>query len=844
MNHQPGRLRAALWVAGAALVGAAATLAIVLLSAKPDREPFYGPHQAGIATPLQKFAFVAAFDVTTTSIDELRTLFRNWTSTAAALAQGQPLEAAPGPKSAPTADTGETLGYKPARLTVTFGAGPSLFDGRFGLADKKPAALLPIPAFKGDQLNPDWSDGDLVIQVGADDFETAYHALHVLTRVAKGSAVPRWVQSGFQPGLETVTAPGRNLEGFIDGTVNPDASHPETMDKVVWAGPEAGWMQGGSYLVVRRIRMFVETWDRSALGDQENTIGRNKVTGKELADQDPNSHVKLAHGDGSQKLLRRPFHYVNGLDAKTGHWDSGLLFLAWMKDPEAQFVPIQARLSQSDLLNEYIRPVGSAVFAVFPGVSPGSYVGSGLFEVPLAQKIESLQGALGSLYPAVGDGDWNAVRQGAAAWNADWQTDRASAGAKAAAIDAAAAAWAASLDGTPDAAKTRGAQTALVKALEDWKTAAVPHKAASITDLDGLKTQLAALDKAVTAANADGSKNAYAAFQKEWLVREALVRGIDTNAYAFIENQAGAVRRAIMASPAAWDAAHAIVKTMAVKLDGLQPPKAFGAWDAGFLLFREGLEALLVLAALLAFLGRTQQTRWTPWVWSGAGLGLAGSVGVAVAISVLMTGWIAASAPTLVEGLTGMIAVALMLAVGGWLHSKSTVKNWNVWLKNKLGTWGNSPWALGLLAMLSVLREGAETVLFFWGLAGSLSPTDLLIGVAGALIVLAVLGVLMIGFSKRLPLNWFFPIATLLIYFLAVKILGQSLGSLQSAGIVTATPLGFGDPIDALGYLPTWETAVPQIVVAAVLVTLVIRSVLKAQKKPAPVVKAAENPQS
>ncbi len=667
----------------------------------------------------------------------------------------------------------------------------------------------------------------------ADDYETAYHAIHVLTRAAKGFAVPRWVQSGFQPGLEVVSHPARNLEGFIDGTVNPDAGHPETMDNTVWLGSGSGWMEGGSYLVVRRIRMYVETWDRASLGDQENTIGRDKHTGKELAQQDPDSHVKLAHGDGSQKLLRRPFHYVNGLDAKTGQWDSGLLFLAWMKDPETQFVPIQTRLSQSDLLNEYIKPVGSAVFAVFPGVSVGGYLGSGLFEVPLGQRIETLQGELGALYPALASGDWASMRLGADAWNKLWQDARAAAGGQAKTIDTLATAWISSLAGS-DAVVTRVAQTALVKGLEEWKKTAVPKKAVSITDLAGLKTILATMDKALAAGNVEASKAAFIDFQKEWLAREALVRGMDTNAYAFIETQAGGIRRAIIADKPAWDDARTIAKGISGKLDGLQAPHAFGAWDAGFLLFREGLEALLVLAALLAFLGRTKQTQWTPWIWSGAGLGLAGSIGVAIAISVLMSGFMAATAPTLVEGITGLAAVVLMLAVGGWLHSKSSVKNWNTWLKDKLGTWGNSPWALALLALLSVLREGAETVLFFWGLAGSLSPVDMMIGVAGALVVLTVLGILMIGFSKRMPLNWFFPIATLLIYFLAVKILGQSVGSLQSAGVLSSTPLGFGSPIDAIGFIPTWEAAAPQLVLAAVLVTLVVRSILKAQKKPAP----------
>jgi deferrochelatase/peroxidase EfeB len=842
MSQKRGRLRAALWLTGAVLVGAAAVLTVILWNGQGGREPFYGEHQAGIATSAQKFGIVTAFDVTVKNADELKTLLQTWTKTAAALTQGLPL-GTPGPQSAPAADTGETIGYKPARLTITVGAGLSLFDARFGLEAKKPAALLPLPAFKGDRLNPEWSDGDLVVQVCADDYETAYHAIHVLTRDAKGSAVPRWVQSGFQPGLEVADHPARNLEGFIDGTVNPDASHAGTMESTVWLGPEAGWMEDGSYLVVRRIRMLVESWDRASLGDQENTIGRDKHTGKELAQQDPDSHVKLAHGDGTQKLLRRPFHYVNGLDAKTGQWDSGLLFLAWMKDPQTQFVPIQSRLSQSDLLNEYIKPVGSAVFAVFPGIKAGGFLGAGLFEVPIRQRIESLQGALGALYPAVASGDWAAVRQGAAAWNQSWQAERASAGSRAATIDALASVWTSSLTGTPDTAKTRAAQTALVKGLEEWKKTAAPKKAASITDLAGLKTILTALDKALAAGNVEASKTAFADFQREWLAREALVRGIDTNAYAFVETQAGGIRRAIIAQPAAWENARAITKALSAKLDGLQPPHAFGAWDAGFLLFREGLEALLVLAALLAFLGRTKQTQWTPWIWSGAGLGLAGSIGVAIAISVLMSGFMAATAPTLVEGLTGLAAVILMLAVGGWLHSKSTVKNWNVWLKDKLGTWGNSPWALGVLALLSVLREGAETVLFFWGLAGSLSPVDLLIGVAGALVVLTVLGIVMIGFSKRLPLNWFFPIATLLIYFLAVKILGQSVGSLQSAGVLPSTPLGFGGPIDAIGFIPTWEAAAPQLILAAVLVSLVVRSFLKARKKPAPpAVKPAEAP--
>jgi high-affinity iron transporter len=166
-----------------------------------------------------------------------------------------------------------------------------------------------------------------------------------------------------------------------------------------------------------------------------------------------------------------------------------------------------------------------------------------------------------------------------------------------------------------------------------------------------------------------------------------------------------------------------------------------------------------------------------------------------------------------------MVAVVLMLTVGVWLHGKAAIRDWNRWIKDRLGKAGDSPWALGSLALLAVLREGAETVVFFWGLAGSLSLVDLLAGVAGALVVLAVLGVVLIRFSKRLPLQWFFPLATALIYFLAVKILGQSLSSFQAAGWLSSTPLGFVGPLDAVGFSPTWETAVPQVVLAVVLVS-------------------------
>lgn len=800
-----------------------AALALLLASCS-NREPFYGAHQSGIATPPQKFAFVAAFDLTTTKAEEVRDLLKAWTKAADSLTQGLPV-GVNAKTSVPPADTGEALGRDLSRLTLTFGVGPSMFDGRFGLADRKPAVLNRLPVFAGDQLKAEWSDGDLVVQVGADDFQSAYHALHTLTRAAQGVAVLRWVQSGF--------VPTRNLQGFLDGTVNPDVSKNEDLDKVVWVGQDGGWMAGGSYLVVRHIRMLVETWDRSSLGDQQRTIGRERAEGKPLEPQAEDSHVSLARGDGSQKILRRPYSYVNGLDPKTGQWDSGLLFLAWMKDPARQFIPMQTRLSSLDALNEYIRYEGSALFAVFPGTAPGSYIGASLFpEAPLAQRIEGLLGTVGGAYPALAQADWTTVRAQAAEWKFRWTKEREAAGARAANLDDLGAAWVAALmPDEPNPQQVRQAQTALTRALDQWH-AALPKPGVSATDLADLKARMGALARASEGTDGAAARKAYASFQTAWLTKESLVRNLDTGVYSTLETGLGSLRSGL-AGPAPTPEARTTAQTMEAQLATLEGPKAFGPWDAGFLLFREGLEALLVLAAILAFLGRTGQSRQTPWVWTGAGLGLGASVAVAVVVSVALAGW-AASAPTLVEGLVGLAAVVLMLTVGAWLHGKASIKNWNQWLKDSMGKAGESPLALGTLAFLAVLREGAETVVFFWGLAGSLSTVDLLIGVGGALAVLAVLGVVMIGFSKRLPLQWFFPVATALIYFLAVKILGQSLVALQTAGWIPATNLGFGGAVDWLGFTPTWQTAVPQVLLFGVLTVLVILSILKGNPKPAP----------
>jgi len=353
----------------------------------PGTVPFHGTHQAGIATPAQDRLFFAAFDLTTTSRGELRDLLCAWSDAAARMTGG----GTAGPRNedlyAPPDDTGEALGLEPARLTITLGFGKSLFDERFGLAAKRPGALVDLPAFAGDELDPERSGGDLCVQACADDPQVVFHAVRNLARLARGVAVMRWSQLGFGRTSSTSRAQAtpRNLMGFKDGTNNIKLEDTAALDKNVWVR-EPDWLRGGSYLVARRIRMLIEVWDRSTLSDQEKTFGRTKEEGApigarrefdsvRLADLPAGSHVRLAHP--RNRILRRGYSFTDGMLPNLGQLDAGLFFISYQRDPQ-QFIELQEKLSRADALNEYIVHTGSALFACPPGASAGSYVGAAL----------------------------------------------------------------------------------------------------------------------------------------------------------------------------------------------------------------------------------------------------------------------------------------------------------------------------------------------------------------------------------------------------------------------------------------------------------------------------------
>jgi deferrochelatase/peroxidase EfeB len=306
------------------------------------------------------------------------------------------------------------LNLSPARLTLTFGFGAGLFlkDGndRFGLAQQRPAALVDLPRFPGDQLEEARTGGDISVQACADDQQVAFHAVRQLARIADGIAQIRWVQVGFLPSTSNSGSP-RNLMGFRDGTNNPRTDDAAAMDKIIWVGNEGpAWMRGGTYAVARRIRIALEHWDRMTVEVQERAVGRRKYTGAPLGkmrehdsldlaatdtDGNPiipeNAHARLASAEanGGAQILRRPYSYNDGVNFIAERWppwrqgleyDAGLFFLCYQRDPRTGFVKINERLSRFDMMNQFVTHVGSGLFACPKGIQKGQFVGQTLFD--------------------------------------------------------------------------------------------------------------------------------------------------------------------------------------------------------------------------------------------------------------------------------------------------------------------------------------------------------------------------------------------------------------------------------------------------------------------------------
>ncbi|GAB7032172.1 iron uptake transporter deferrochelatase/peroxidase subunit [Streptomyces sp. NPDC021749] len=349
--------------------------------------------QAGITTPLQASGHLVAFDLAPGSDRKAAAgLLRRWSRTAEQLMAGR----------TPDADTGVALDAGPSSLTVTFGLGHSFFD-RTGLTKHRPVQLDPLPDFSADALDPKRSNGDLWIQIGADDALVAFHALRALQKDAAGTARLRWQMNGFNrtPGATAHPMTARNLMGQVDGTNNPKPNDPD-FDERIFVGRDAAqqWMRGGSYAVFRRIRMLLDDWEKRSRHEQERVIGRRKDNGAPLtggSETTPmkldatgpdglpvipaNAHARVAAPESNQgaAMLRRPFSYHDGF-RDDGAPDAGLLFVCWQADPLRAFTQVQRKLDRGDALSPFLRHEASGLYAVPPAAEPGGYVGQPLLE--------------------------------------------------------------------------------------------------------------------------------------------------------------------------------------------------------------------------------------------------------------------------------------------------------------------------------------------------------------------------------------------------------------------------------------------------------------------------------
>jgi deferrochelatase/peroxidase EfeB len=393
------QLFAASSAAAIGVVGASA----VASAAQQESIAFHGTHQSGITTPPQAHVAFATFQVVAERRHDLQTLLAEWGDAAKRFMAGLPLKTTYN-DTFPPEDTGEAIGLGAANLTLTFGYGPSLFDHRFGLSAKQPKVLVDLPPFHGDDLQAEFTGGDLCVQACADDPQVAFHAVRNLAQLGSGVVIMRSLQLG--SGRTSATGSGqgstRNLLGFKDGTNNIRSTDQQLLNKWVYAhkSDDQSWMGGGTFLVIRRIRINLSTWSSIPLAAQEQVIGRRRGSGAPLTGHnehdtpkfdklDPHgfpvipldAHFRVAspHTNGGMHLLRRGYNYVDGIDPTTGNVEAGLLFICFQRNPITQFAALQSDLARSDALSRYITHRGSGVFACPPGLKAGQRLGASLF---------------------------------------------------------------------------------------------------------------------------------------------------------------------------------------------------------------------------------------------------------------------------------------------------------------------------------------------------------------------------------------------------------------------------------------------------------------------------------
>lgn len=392
----------------------------------------------------------------------------------------------------------------------------------------------------------------------------------------------------------------------------------------------------------------------------------------------------------------------------------------------------------------------------------------------------------------------------------------------------------------PDPAKSKAKLQDLVTAVENYLAGKTVVSATPASgDQPSISSLLELLDSVsadIQNQQAESATNKMDTFISTWPSVEGVVMTKSPATYSSIETKMVSVPTLILSSPPNWEKAAAYIVEMKTELQPFADSSSYTAWDAGLILFREGLEAILIIVSLLTFLNRSGNEDKRKWIWSGAAVGIIGSALLAIALSIVFSNLSTGSSRETIEGITGIIAVLFMLTIGAWLHKKSNLQAWNRFVEKTIGESlaKGTLLSLSFTAFLAVIREGAETIIFYMGMAATIRMTDLFIGIGGALVVLAIIAFAIIKLSARIPIRPFFLIASLLLYYMAFKFIGASIHALQVTGSLAAHSSDYLLDAPSLGIYANWETTIPQLIVLVVVLINFLRHTRKRTVKPLP----------
>lgn len=382
----------------------------------------------------------------------------------------------------------------------------------------------------------------------------------------------------------------------------------------------------------------------------------------------------------------------------------------------------------------------------------------------------------------------------------------------------------------PDVALMQSQFAALKQTIEDFE--AGKETAEVVEGEYSLATLIAYIDEAndfVNAGDYQAASNKIREFITIWPSVEIEISTRNSSLYTKIESDMPIIASDLLKSNVDQQAITKQLNTFRTEIELMQGDSDYTIWDAALILLREGLEALLIILALVSFLNKSGQNKMRKWIYVGAFVGVLLSAVAAILMSTILNSATIDTNRELMEGYVGLVAAAMMIGVGIWLHSKSSVVSWNRYISKQMGNAisSGSIFAMAMISFLSVFREGAETLVFYAGIAPKMETSQFILGIVVALLILAVLAVVLFKASGKIPIHKFFAVATILIYVLAFKIIGVSLHTLQLTDNLSTTIVDGLPVISLIGFYPTVETIIGQ----SILLVLVAATVLYKKKQ-------------